>query len=88
MTTFVLDLESNPHKKLLALAIDAKQRARDAGPNFAAKAFYLGVLFACAEATGCELSDIAAWVQHHAGTPVEDPLEVETMVAAIRLAFA
>lgn len=75
--TFVLDLASNPHKKLLALALDARRTARVAGlGNLAASAYYLGVLHACAAATGAPDDEIRAWLDFHdtALTPYVVPL--------------
>lgn len=62
---FVLDLPENPHPDLLALALDARRRARASDTNHAASAYYLGVLHACTKATGCDESEIVAWLDHH-----------------------
>jgi hypothetical protein len=57
---FVLDLESNPHPRMLAGAINAWEN-RDAHPEY-----WVGYLHAMADATGCAVEEIAGWVEHHA----------------------
>lgn len=86
--TFVLDLDDNPHPELLGLAVAARQRARDASTNFAAQAYYLGILHACVAATGCDLDQMVAWVERHAGEVETSPLQIEAMIESLRLVFA
>lgn len=86
--TFVLDLDANPHPKLLALATESRERAVSASTNFAAQAYYLGIMHAIVAATGCDLSEAVGWLDHHAGSVDVPPIEVEAMIEAIRLVFA
>jgi hypothetical protein len=61
---FVLDLSSNPHPRLLALALKAKH-AYEADRNIGTERYYLGVIHACAAATGCQAFEMVRWVEHH-----------------------
>lgn len=62
--TFVLDLESNPHPRMLRGGLEARQRARDQVTTAAAAIWY-GYLSAMCDATGCEPEEIGAWLDRH-----------------------
>jgi hypothetical protein len=62
---FILDLESNPHPRLLNNAIRTYM-LRDDWPSF-----FLGYIKACADATGCSEQQIIRWIKHH--LPAEVP---------------
>jgi hypothetical protein len=67
---FVLDRDENPHPRLLALALAARRRSCVLGSgNLAAQSYYLGILHACVEATGCEESEIVGWLDAHDTLP-------------------
>lgn len=91
---FVLDLPENPHPDLLELALDARRRARASDTNHAASAYYLGVLHACTKATGCDESEIVAWIDHHdtppapkiPGAELLSPAVIDAAVRARRVA--
>ena len=65
--TFALDLDSNPHPRMLvgALAVRAAARRNVVGP---ARHRWEGYLTAMADATGCDPTDLEAWMDRH-----EDP---------------
>lgn len=76
---FVLDHESNPHPRLLTLALEARRRARLSDTNHAAKAYYLGVFHACVEATGCDEGEITAWLDRHDDRPIPATVPMNTL---------
>lgn len=59
---FVLDLASNPHPRMLAEALLARACAFDS-PE--AMAYWMGYRAAMAGATGCDATEIDAWMDHH-----------------------
>lgn len=62
---FVLDRAENPHPRLLALAVKARRSARRFPNDMAHQSYYLGVLHACVEATGCADHEVVGWLDHH-----------------------
>jgi hypothetical protein len=72
---FVLDLPSNPHKRLLREALYYRSIQFDS-PT--AMALWHGYLLAMCGATGLPIGDLTAWLDHHAGGPMEpSPVAVE-----------
>lgn len=64
---FVLDLDANPHPKMLAGAIQARRTARAIGG--ADNTYYwCGYVQAMADATGESVDAINAWVDRHEAT--------------------
>lgn len=64
---FVLDLDSNPHPKMLDGALRARRAARFDPFDDEQRMYWLGYLHAMADATGCERDDIEAWMDRHEG---------------------
>ncbi|MES1975700.1 MAG: hypothetical protein V4472_24855 [Pseudomonadota bacterium] len=69
MSDFVLDLESNPHPKMLAGAIAARaaMKRQKLGTTEAhyRSGVWWGYVQAMADATGCDREEIVRWVRHH-----------------------
>lgn len=59
---FVLDLDSNPHPRMLAGALDARRRVASTPESVA---YWRGYLAAMADATGCDKADLIAWLDRH-----------------------
>ena len=66
---FVLDRTENPHPKMLAGALDARNRAITGGRT--AHFYWRGYLAAMADATGETAEDIERWMDRNAPTPPE-----------------
>lgn len=65
---FVLDLDSNPHPRMLAGALRARSVARQLGKDPAGLgfvAFWHGYLTAMEDATGCSCREVVAWLDRH-----------------------
>lgn len=62
--TFALDKESNPHPRMLAVALKARRSARFFGTP-SDKAYWKGYRQAMADATGCDPKDIEEWMDHN-----------------------
>ena len=78
---FVLDLDSNPHPRLLAGAQVARREARWAHwpneTNAHTRGFWAGYLRAMADATGTTEADLNAWLDRHEAAPAESHAEPE-----------
>lgn len=72
---FVLDLESNPHPKMRDAAVRHRRLARLAPGEPLLGLRYLTYLEAMADATGCSLEDLDAWVARH------DSFDLSTIAA-------
>lgn len=66
---FVLDLDTNPHPKMLAGAIEAHDHAAHFGfdPWDPATIYWRGYLSAMVDATGCSAEELTAWVRRGGG---------------------
>lgn len=62
--TFVLDLDSNPHPRMLAEALEARSKSVTRG-LLSDCDYWRGFLAAMAAATGCEPADLVAWMDRH-----------------------
>lgn len=67
---FVLDLESNPHPRMLAGALERRRKARATRgwPGVSSegdRGEWRGYLAAMADATGCEPDELEAWLDRH-----------------------
>lgn len=76
---FILDLESNPHDKMLDGAIRARRLAHLAPSEPQVYRYWQGYLDAMCDATGLNPEEVEAWVAHHDDF---DPAAIGTSVAA------
>lgn len=67
MSDFVLDLDSNPHPRMLEGALDARRRAEKHPTSITHGRYWQGYLDAMADATGCSHLDLIAWLDRHEG---------------------
>lgn len=61
---FVLDLDSNPHPRMLAEALEAQREAIRTN-TVGARSFYAGFMAAMAAATGCTVGELLDWMARH-----------------------
>lgn len=69
MAEFVLDLDSNPHPRMLAGALKRRRLAARV-PGWSddysqVHGEWFGYLAAMADATGCDEADLIAWLDRH-----------------------
>ena len=62
---FVLDLDSNPHPRMLAGALAARRGIKESATWSYKRGYWAGYLNAMCDATGCDPDDLEAWMDRH-----------------------